>query len=140
MDPSWHTIRLYTKSLERVSKRVKDAVWSGNERDLIQALADCAEIGEKARRVYSLLQQYISSSASRDTHGLKDKVREQQRQKVKPGAPAARSRRTGEHSRRLARMSPKQLAEYRSKEAVRQRERRARLKAAKSAGRKEQTR
>ena len=74
MNLSWHTIRLYTKSLERYSKRLKDAVWSGNDPDLIQTLTDCAEIGEKARRLYSMLQQHISSSASYDTDTPKDEV------------------------------------------------------------------
>ena len=77
MNPSWHTIRLYTKTLERYSKRVKDAVWSANERDLIDALADIAEVGEIARRLYPQLRTWIQSHPQQPplpTHALQDEA------------------------------------------------------------------
>jgi hypothetical protein len=59
---SWHTIRLYAKRLETQSRRIKDAIWTGNERQLLNTLADCAEAGEISRRLYNQLQGYLQVS------------------------------------------------------------------------------
>jgi hypothetical protein len=68
MNPSWHMIRLYAKRLETRSRRVKDAIWTGDRRQLLNTLADIAETGEIARRLYSQLQQSINATSQDIPH------------------------------------------------------------------------
>jgi hypothetical protein len=56
---SLHQIRVRVVRLERYYRRVKDKIWTGNRADLIQALADIAELGEIARRLYDHLRDYL---------------------------------------------------------------------------------
>ena len=56
-------LRHTAKRLERYARRVREKIWTGNRDDLLNALADIAEAGEISRRIYSLIEQHISTSA-----------------------------------------------------------------------------
>ena len=47
--------------LERYCRRVRDGIRKGARDDLIQALADCAEVHEIARRLYRALEEFLKS-------------------------------------------------------------------------------
>jgi hypothetical protein len=51
MDAAVHKIRSTAVRLERYCRRVKNGVWEPDRDDLVQALADCAEAAEIARRL-----------------------------------------------------------------------------------------
>jgi hypothetical protein len=61
MSASLHQIRVQVVRLERYCRRAKDKVWAGDRRDLIQAMADTAETAEISRRIYSLIEQHLST-------------------------------------------------------------------------------
>ena len=50
--------------LERYCHRVRAGIQKGARTDLLQALPDCSETGEIARRLYSRLQQHLATSAT----------------------------------------------------------------------------
>ena len=52
-------LRQIAKRLERYATRTREKLWQGDPRDLIYALADCAEAHGIARRLYRQLQQYL---------------------------------------------------------------------------------
>jgi hypothetical protein len=54
-----HSVRVAAKRLERYSHKVKDEIWCGDRRKLFDALADVAEAGEIARRLYIALAKVI---------------------------------------------------------------------------------
>jgi hypothetical protein len=56
----WHRLRVSAKRLERYSYRVKEKIWLGTRDDLVSALAEVAETGEIARRLYSAVQEAIN--------------------------------------------------------------------------------
>ena len=56
---SLRQVRVQVVRLERYCQRTKDRVWSGNYRDLCNALADCAEAAEIARRLYLLIETAV---------------------------------------------------------------------------------
>jgi hypothetical protein len=60
-----HTIRVYSKRLERYSHRVTDKVLRGGERDLIAAMNDAAEASEISRRLYNQLQAWLQQQPQR---------------------------------------------------------------------------
>jgi hypothetical protein len=57
-----HAVRVAAKRLERYSRKVKDEIWCGDRRKLIDALADVAEASEIARRLYDALAKVIRGS------------------------------------------------------------------------------
>ena len=61
-----HQLRVQAKRLQRYSERVKAGIWTGTKDDLITALADCAEAGEIARRLYLLLQKHTAPQPLQD--------------------------------------------------------------------------
>jgi hypothetical protein len=61
-----HVARVAAKRLERYSHLVKDKIWSADHRLLIDALADCAEAHEIARRLYGYLEKLIKNHRSND--------------------------------------------------------------------------
>lgn len=69
-----HIIRLYAKRLERLSQRVKDSIWTGNERQLLNTLSAVAEVGEVARRLYVMLGDWTRSSPVQDAQKEQDEV------------------------------------------------------------------
>jgi hypothetical protein len=69
-----HQIRTQTIRLERYCRRAKDKIWAAERDDLLAAMADVAEAGEIARRLYSHIQQYLAISTLHTTHALQRKV------------------------------------------------------------------
>jgi hypothetical protein len=63
MDSNLPQIRMQAVRLERYCRRVRDGIRKGARDDFIQALADCAETAEIARRLYVLIQQHIANAA-----------------------------------------------------------------------------
>jgi hypothetical protein len=59
MGADLHSVRVAAKRLERYSRKVKDGIWIGDRRKLIDAMADVAEAGEIARRLYTALEKVI---------------------------------------------------------------------------------
>jgi len=67
---SLHEIRQGAVRLERYCRRAKLKIWSGNRDDLFNALADTAEVGEIARRLYLQLQLHTAPTASLQDEAL----------------------------------------------------------------------
>ena len=61
-----HQLRVQAKRLQRYSERVKAGIWTGTREDLLTVLADCAEAGEIARRLYCQLQQHTATPPLQD--------------------------------------------------------------------------
>jgi hypothetical protein len=59
---STHQIYVQVVRLERYCRRVRNSIQKGGRTDLIQALADCAETAEIARRLYSCIEQHIRNN------------------------------------------------------------------------------
>jgi hypothetical protein len=55
------SIRAQAIRLEKYCRRTKDKIWAANRRDLCNALADCAEVHEIARRLYRALEEFLKS-------------------------------------------------------------------------------
>ena len=64
----FHQLRVQAKRLERYAIRTKDKIWKGDRNDLIDALADAAETGEIARRLYHQLQQHSAAPLQDEAH------------------------------------------------------------------------
>lgn len=60
MGADLHAAKVAAVRLQRYSRKVKDGIWIGDRRKLIDALADVAEAGEIARRLYDALQKVIN--------------------------------------------------------------------------------
>jgi hypothetical protein len=52
-------IQTTAKRLERYAQRSREKLWQGKRDDLIRAMADVAETGEIARRLYKALEQLL---------------------------------------------------------------------------------
>jgi hypothetical protein len=81
-------IRPQAVRLTRYCRRVKDKIFAGNRQDLIEALADCAETAEIARRLYQLIEQQLTTAhdALQPTRApLKDVPRGEVDSKVQSG-------------------------------------------------------
>lgn len=72
MDNKLDSLRSTAKRLERYARRVREKIWTGDRDDILSVLADLAETGEIARRLYSLLQHHISTSPPQPQHALKN--------------------------------------------------------------------
>jgi hypothetical protein len=73
---SFHEIRVQALRLERYCWRSKNKIWRGDRRDLIDAMADVAEAGEIARRLYLAIQKHVSTPALHTAHPLQDEAHE----------------------------------------------------------------
>jgi len=62
MSDPLHLARVAAKRLETYSRRSKDKIWSGQRDKFIDAMADVAEAGEIARRLYGYLEKVIKDS------------------------------------------------------------------------------
>ena len=56
MSADIESVRVAVIRLQRYTRRVKDKVWSGERRKLVDAMADIAEVGEICRRLYKRLE------------------------------------------------------------------------------------
>jgi len=58
-------LRWTAKRLEYYASRVREKIWAGNREDLLDALADTAEAGEIARRLWLAIEQAAASTSAR---------------------------------------------------------------------------
>jgi hypothetical protein len=65
---SLHQARTNVVRLERYCRRTKDKIWAGTREDLFDAMADCAEAAEIARRLYTLLQRETAPTETTAPH------------------------------------------------------------------------
>jgi hypothetical protein len=72
LNSSLHQIRVQVVRLERYCRRVKDKIWADNRDDLIQALADTAELGEISRRLYRQIHSFLQPPAAQRRAPLQD--------------------------------------------------------------------
>jgi hypothetical protein len=62
MSADLQSVRAAVIRIERYTRRAKGKVWSGERRELVNAMADVAEVGEISRRLYKLLEAELRGS------------------------------------------------------------------------------